>query len=363
MTQPDQMAAMRLLNTIANAAYMSDPPLGQQAIFTGLHCCIKYGISPLGTYFYSLYSMTLCSRREVEAGYQLCQLAVALIDRSDDRSLKSILITLFNGYIRHWKEHIQTTIEPLLSAFYSGRETGNLVYAGYAILHYCSHLFLGGSSLEWLDRKHKQYIDLLQKQKLEYHVVYSQIWHQIILNLLGLAEDPLQLTGPAFQEAEILPVLVEQKNGTTLFALHVAKSMLLYLLNAPELALASAREAEPYQQAATGIVTIAEHNFYYSLALLAQCPDAANPGNDQFLSQVAANQAQMQKWAHHAPMNFQHKFDLVAAEGYRVAGNFPKAIELYDRAISIAKENGYIQEEALANELAAKFYVTLLHQL
>lgn len=30
---------------------------------------------------------------------------------------------------------------------------------------------------------------------------------------------------------------------------------------------------------------------------------------------------------------------------------------MYDRAISLAKENEYIQEEALSNELAAKFYL------
>ena len=35
----------------------------------------------------------------------------------------------------------------------------------------------------------------------------------------------------------------------------------------------------------------------------------------------------------------------------------PKTIEFYDRAISLAKENQYLNEEALANELAAKFYL------
>jgi GAF domain-containing protein len=32
-------------------------------------------------------------------------------------------------------------------------------------------------------------------------------------------------------------------------------------------------------------------------------------------------------------------------------------MELYDLAISGARNNGYIQEEAIANELAAKFYL------
>ena len=56
-------------------------------------------------------------------------------------------------------------------------------------------------------------------------------------------------------------------------------------------------------------------------------------------------------------MNFAHKCDLIRAEMQRILGHKAEAIDLYDRAISGAKENSFIQEEALANELAAKFYL------
>src|SRR4028118_968135 len=66
----------------------------------------------------------------------------------------------------------------------------------------------------------------------------------------------------------------------------------------------------------------------------------------------------MQKWAHHAPMNFLHKFYLVEAERHRVLDEKIEAIEMYDKSIALAKENEYINEEALAHELAAKFYLS-----
>ena len=65
----------------------------------------------------------------------------------------------------------------------------------------------------------------------------------------------------------------------------------------------------------------------------------------------------MQDWARHAPMNGQHKYDLVSAEYNRFLGNKTEAIELYEKAIEGAKANEYIQEQALANELAAKFFL------
>ncbi|MFL9453913.1 hypothetical protein AB0758_22780 [Tolypothrix bouteillei VB521301_2] len=76
------------------------------------------------------------------------------------------------------------------------------------------------------------------------------------------------------------------------------------------------------------------------------------------LARVQANQEKIQKWAHHAPMNHLHKFYLVEAERYRVLDEKLAAIEMYDKAIALARENEYINEEALACELAAKFYLS-----
>ncbi|MEK0189526.1 hypothetical protein, partial [Microcoleus anatoxicus] len=101
---------------------------------------------------------------------------------------------------------------------------------------------------------------------------------------------------------------------------------------------------------------IGTHNLYYSLALLAVYPTADSEQQQQYSMQVVANQEKMQKWAHHAPMNYQHKYDLVEAEKARIHGKNWAAGEYYDRAIEGAKEQGYLQEEALANELAAEFY-------
>jgi signal transduction histidine kinase/CheY-like chemotaxis protein len=75
------------------------------------------------------------------------------------------------------------------------------------------------------------------------------------------------------------------------------------------------------------------------------------------LAKVTANQQEMKLWADHAPMNFQHKHDLVEAEKARVLGQNWPAASAYERAIQGARENQYLHEEALAYELAAKFYL------
>jgi two-component system, NarL family, sensor kinase len=56
-------------------------------------------------------------------------------------------------------------------------------------------------------------------------------------------------------------------------------------------------------------------------------------------------------------MNYLHKFHLVEAEKARVLGQFLEAEELYEQAIAGAAEHEFIQDEALAYELAAKHYL------
>ncbi|MEL6165734.1 MAG: GAF domain-containing protein, partial [Cyanobacteria bacterium J06628_3] len=97
--------------------------------------------------------------------------------------------------------------------------------------------------------------------------------------------------------------------------------------------------------------------FYDSLVKLARYQNVSNIEQKEIIQQVEQNQIKMQYWADKAPMNNLHKLHLVEAEKYRVLGKKLEAIELYDKAIAGAKDNEYIQEQALSNELAAKFYL------
>ena len=150
------------------------------------------------------------------------------------------------------------------------------------------------------------------------------------------------------------------------FAAYLAKCIASYLLEDYSTAITSAVNAANYADSAHAS-TGSTHIFYYSLSLLSQCIDLPASGNDQgssitnnyqsLIEQVRANQELMKTWVVHSPSNFEHKYNLIEGEKCRVLGQKIKAIDLYDKAIAGAREHGYIQEEALANELAAKFYL------
>ena len=76
----------------------------------------------------------------------------------------------------------------------------------------------------------------------------------------------------------------------------------------------------------------------------------------QHFEALTAHHKQLEIWAEHCPENFENRAALVGAEIARIEGRELDAKRLYEQAIRSARANGFVHNEALANELAARFY-------
>ncbi len=359
MTEEVPKAALGILMRIFGPTYIANPQLLPKVIVTMVDLCIKYGNSSLAAYAYVVCGLLLCvGGRDIELGYQFGQLALKMLDKFNAIEIKCKVYNQFNTFVRHWKEHYKETLPLYEETIQIGLETGDLEFTGYAILNYCHNLFLLGKPLESVAKKQAQYMVLLEKLEQPFSLVYTSIWWQLTLNLRGESPEKKELSGTAINEAEKLRVLQETKNFTSLFSLYLAKTLLNYLFKDFEKALECAALATEYESAVAGLSILGQHYFYPSLAMVALYPDAESNSQTEYLAKVESNQQKLQLWARHAPMNFQHKYDLVAAEKARVLGSVLEAMDLYEKAIKGAANNGFIQEEALAYELAAEFYLS-----
>ncbi|MBE9092629.1 ATP-binding sensor histidine kinase [Tychonema sp. LEGE 07203] len=357
MTDPNLLAAMRLFTVVTPAAFVTSFTTYAQTILTMVNLCINSGHSALAAIAYSHYGLILCGMGDMDAGYHSGELALKLQDKFEANEFKCKVYMLFNGFIRLWKDHAKVCIVPLLESLQTGLDTGDIEFAGYSTFLYCDKAFGTGVFLEDVEQKQRSHIELMTKFKQDFTIYHDKVWHQLILNFQGLAAKCDRLIGDSFDETEMLAYLKATNNGMSLFTAYVAKTMLSYHFHESACAIENAVLAIEYAGGGTGTLAAAVHNFYYSLALLSVYPEAQPNEREQYLETVAANQQLMQHWANYAPCNYLHKWYLVEAERYRVLGKKADAIEMYDRTIQLAFTNEYIQEEALANELAAKFYL------
>ncbi|HZF53658.1 MAG TPA: response regulator [Polyangiaceae bacterium] len=79
----------------------------------------------------------------------------------------------------------------------------------------------------------------------------------------------------------------------------------------------------------------------------------------QYAERISAHKAQLKEWADNCPRNYLCTYALVCAEEARIAGDIPRAGELYEQAIRAAREDDLVHLEGLSNELCARFYLGL----
>src|SRR5262249_52882292 len=100
----------------------------------------------------------------------------------------------------------------------------------------------------------------------------------------------------------------------------------------------------------------AEYHFYSALSRAASCDSAPADARDRHLAALAAHQKQQEVWAQHCPENFETRSALAGAAIARIEGRVLEAEQLYEQAIRSAHSNGFVHNEAVAYELAARFY-------
>ncbi|OUL20481.1 serine/threonine protein kinase [Nostoc sp. RF31YmG] len=358
MTEDKTLAVMRILSSIIVFASQAFPELFSLIVFKQVNLSLEYGNAPLSAFGYVVYGLILCGVVEdIESGYQFGKLAESLVDKFQDKKITAKIIETFNAHIKHGKEHIKEIIKPFLEAYSVALETGDLEFAVYSINAYCYASFFMGRELTALQQEMAVYSNAISHLKQEMVLQWNEIYRQTVLNLLKSVESPCDLIGEAYDEVKQLPLHVTANDGIALLRLHLCKLQLCYLFVNYHKALDRAVETEKYLYAGVGTLFIPQFYLYDSLVRLALYPNSAESEQKEILLKVTINQEKMRHYAYHAPMNYLHKFYLVEAEIHRIKGEYLEAIEAYDRAIKLAKENEFIREEALAYELAAKFYL------
>ncbi|MBE9118730.1 AAA family ATPase [Lusitaniella coriacea LEGE 07157] len=358
MTNPSLLSAMRIFINLFSPAYISNPSLLPTIAFTMLKLCHQEGNSAQAAFAYAFYGVLLCTAmNDPELGYKFGTLAIKTLGKFESRDIKCKVHEVFNAFIRHWKEPASESLEPLRETVQFGLEVGDVEFSGYSAIHYCAYVVLAGEQLESAHKKQIVYLKLLQRNKQEFSLYYARVWMQFACNLMGSVDNPTELSGEFFDEAKILQVLKKINNLSSLFCVNLVKAILCYLFKKNAEAVDYAQNAVQYEPAMAGLLPAVQLPFYYSLSLLSLYLTVDSKIQTDYLDIINLNQERTKKWVDCCPVNFKHKYDLVEAEKARVLGENWKAAELYDRAIQGAKNNGYLQEEALAYELAAEFYL------
>jgi predicted ATPase/signal transduction histidine kinase len=353
-----QTALMAVLTHCLPAAYQTD-----QALFA-LICCkmvllsLEHGNCSLSARAYGSFAALLSSAlgRYREA-YRFAKLAVDLCYRFDDPSVLSAAYFLWAMFASHWNEPIDESIEQFRKSIEFGLQTGDHQHTAYSAARCITHLHFKGTSLAELHRQTEQYLALLHRIGDVPNVDLLEPRIRFIDWLRGEGTRGPTLDGDGFSERQCERNIQTRGNQSILSHLHALRLMHRYISGDFEAALRYADASEELLQYSAGFVTRVEHNFYCSLSLAAAWYGADAARRSEYEERLAANQKELAVWAKLCPHNFRAMHRLVEAERDRLRGSTDEAMRGYDGAIADAAKSGFTHIEALAAELAARFWL------
>jgi PAS domain S-box-containing protein len=349
MADPEMRAVMKLFNALGEVAYHSD-----SALFQMITCCmakltLRHGTTEFSTIAYASLGIVVgpvfnCFGDGEEFGH----LAVAVSERHGFTAPRAGAHFLMQMAVL-WTRPIENALTCLEAAARSARETGEMVYACYTRQHRLTDLMARGDPLDEIWRESVAALDFVRKYKFGQVVILSI--QDFILSLRGQTRGANHVGGAAL-EARVL------RSGVAVVACFhwILQLRRHFLLGHPETALEFADRAKPLLWSARLNIQSVDYCLYQSLALAAVIPTAPPGRQTELREAFSSNLRSLQRWAESCPQTFLHKYELIAAEAARLEARDTEAMRLYEQAIRSASGNGFSQDEAIAYEVAARFY-------
>ncbi|HLZ66995.1 MAG TPA: AAA family ATPase [Aliidongia sp.] len=356
MTDPELQAAMRLLSILLNAAYYTDFQLFCLYLCRLVNISIQHGTTGASTHAYGWFGNILGAVfHRYPEGYRLGRLACDLVEKHGFVAYQARVHLTMNT-VAIWSQPIAIALESNRAAFRAATETGDLTYACYSMMHTIADLLVRNDPLDAVWREAERGLEFVRKAR--YRDIADNIVSQqrFIAAMQGRTANFSTFSDTEFDEAAFEAQLTGDRMTTMVCYFWILKLKARFLSADYAEALAAADKAKALLWAITGQIYLLDY-FYYSTLTVAALFEAGS-ADDQvgWRALLTAHREQLREWAENYPPTFADKHALVSAEIARLEGRDGDAMRLYEQAIKSARDNGFVQNEGLAHEVAARYY-------
>lgn len=356
-TDPNVRMAQLAIRHLTIAAFLANQALFPVLTAISVGLSLEHGNAPESALSFSNYGLILGAfMGRYREGHEFGELGLRLCDKFHPSAPTATVCLVAGSELIPWVEHVRRTLPVLERGYHVGLEAGDILWAGYIVMYQLSHECFAGKNIDALLEGLPEALAFVQRTKNQ-GAWNGMVAHQLVLsNLAGETHDADEYAAGELGEASFRELCDTHHSTMALCFLHILQAQAWMVYRQPAKALASARTVDGELAFIVNHVQLAEHRWYRSLAQLQLCDELPPQEREAALVWVREDLAQLQQWAESAPANYEHKAVLLEAELARVEGE-PAAIDLYDRAIEGARTGEFVQDQALASELAARYWL------
>jgi diguanylate cyclase (GGDEF)-like protein len=356
MTDEEISCITELQGATGLPAYYTNPNLFAITVLNGTTLSLTHGYTHASSYGLMATAVIMGSvLGDYDKAMHLGEIALRLNEEHDEKPYACKVHFVYTYLILHWKKHLRDCLELFRKAYKLGLESGDLLYSCHCITSMGMSRFIMGDNLDDVMKDHLPYKDYVEGTKDPYLINNYKETLLACLNLKGQTVSPLSLSTKDFNEEEQLAAIRESGHKLNLFYRLLIMERYHYLFGSYEEAYRIGFEMDTMLEILRGTFRLAEHYLYRCLSLLAVYPEKSFREKRRIMGILKRHGKKMKKWARICPANFLPKHLLIEAELTAVRGRFEEACHLFDQAVSSAREHGYTNIEALANERAGLF--------
>jgi PAS domain S-box-containing protein len=356
MTDPELLAAMQVFSVLTPAAYFTDFHFFCLFACRMVRISMQHGISGASTHGHALLGFILgpVFHRYGE-GYRFAKLACDLVEKHGFVAYQAKAYRVTTR-VAFWTQPIATVIDFNRAALRTAIETGDLTSACFSMDRSVTVVILRNDPLDAVWRESEKSLDFVRKAGFRdmADAIVSQ--QRFIATMQGRTATFSTFSDAQFDEATFEAQLTRDRMTLMICCFYwILKLKARFLSGDYAEALAAADKAKPLLWAAVAQIQSLDY-FYYAALTVAALYEEASDDEQTGCDLLTAHREQLREWADNYPPTFGDKYALVSAEIARLEGRDADAMRLYDQAIRSAREHGFVQNEGLAHEVAARFY-------
>jgi PAS domain S-box-containing protein len=355
MTDPEIQAATRVLSGLYEVAFFTDKNLFLLSTCLIVNLSLKYGTIDASAHGFASFGNILgrAFHRYADA-YRFGKLGVDLAEKHGFAAYKA-KVYMNMAWVAIWTKPVTTALDFVRAAFSAAVETGDVIFACYCCDHTVTDLLARGDHLDEVWRASEKCLDFVRKAKSRDYLDRVVSLQQFIQTMRGRNAIFSTFGDTDLDEATFEVQLTADRAIACWY--WILKLQTRFMLGDYEAAIAAAQKAELLLWAATGCIQLLDYYYYTALAIAAVIKMAPPDRQREWRETLTVHMEQLREWAESCAPTFLDKHALVCAEVARVDGRDVDAIRLYEQAIRFARENGFIHDEGIANEVAGRFYL------
>jgi predicted ATPase/signal transduction histidine kinase/GAF domain-containing protein len=363
MEDPEDLSTVDVLAELQVPASFADVNLFHLTLLRMTNLSLERGNCDASACAYSLLNSVLgLARGDYRTALRFGQLGCDLVDKRGLDRFKARVYTFFSTFVLPWTRHLPLVRPIVHSAIEAATQASDQTFGAYSRMSLVSNILASGEPLVHVQRETEQALAFARREKLGFAAdsFVTMLW--LILELSGRASSAKPFDG---SWKDVTAFEKHLSDGGVRLGLAssrhwINKIQVCYFADDLRSAMTAIEKAAGLLSYTASFSELIDFHFFAALTHAAVGEGETGVSRQQHLDAIRVHKAPIAVWAAACPENFAARAALVAAELARLEGHGHEleALHMYDSAVRSANEHGFVQNEAIASELAGRFFAS-----